>query len=245
MPGLQIVYEDNHLLVVTKPANILSQGDDTGDVSMVDIAKHYLKDKYQKQGNIYLGLVHRLDRPVGGLMLLAKTSKAATRLSEALAKKEIRRSYLAIAEGAMQSMRMEHFLLQDAQGFVRATEKNAKGAQIAILNASVLAQKERTSLCYVELATGRKHQIRAQFKLSGYPLQYDMRYGKGQVGKQIALYGAVLGLRHPTTKENLRFVSNPITDGKIESFALYRNEIEYFLKTVGEQNERSIGKNTI
>ena len=245
MPSLQVVYEDNHLLVVVKPANILSQGDDTGDISMVNIAKRYLKDKYQKQGNIYLGLIHRLDRPVAGLMLLAKTSKAATRLSEALSKKEIRRSYLAIAEGAMQSMRMEHFLLQDAQGFVGAATKNVKGAQIAILNASVLAQKEHTSLCYVELATGRKHQIRAQFKLSGHPLQYDMRYGKGKVGKQIALYGAVLELTHPTTKERLRFVSNPVTDGKIDSFSLYSNEIEEFLKTVGEQNERSIGENII
>lgn len=239
MQKLAVVYEDNHVLVVRKPANVLSQGDETGDPSMVDIAKHYLKSKYQKAGNVYLGLVHRLDRPVSGLLLLAKTSKAAERLSLALSKKEIQRNYLAIAEGAVPTQTMEHHLLQDKQGFVRAVKNTEKNAQRALLHTECLAQKENTSLCYVRLETGRKHQIRVQFQSIGHPLLYDMRYGQGQVGKQIALYGATLSFTHPTTKEKLFFCSHPIDDGEIHSFQAYKDEITSFLHHLGEEHERN------
>lgn len=245
MPKLHVVYEDNHILVVIKPPNILSQGDDTGDPSMVDIVKQYLKDTYHKPGNVYLGLVHRLDRPVAGLLLLAKTSKAASRLSQALVNKEIRRSYFAIAEGDFSGGILEHNLLQDARGFIIAANKEDSQAKRAVLRASVIAQKENSTLCYVELATGRKHQIRAQFQLAGHPLRYDMRYGRGQAGKQIALYGASLSLLHPTTKEPLLFVSDPLQDAHINSFAPYKKELKKFLEALGEEHERSTGANHI
>lgn len=240
MQELSVVYEDNHVLVVRKPANVLSQGDETGDPSMVDIAKHYLKTKYKKTGNVYLGLVHRLDRPVSGLLLLAKTSKAAERLSLALSKKEIQRNYLAIAEGNVPSQTLEHYLLQDKQGFVKTVKDAAKNAQRAVLHTETLAQKENTSLCYVRLETGRKHQIRVQFQSIGHPLLYDMRYGQGQAGRQIALYGATLSFTHPTSKEKLFFSSHPIEDGGIASFQRYKNEITNFLQQVGEEHERDL-----
>lgn len=240
MQALSVVYEDNHVLVVRKPANVLSQGDGTGDPSMVDIAKHYLKTKYQKTGNVYLGLIHRLDRPVSGLLLLAKTSKAAERLSLALSKKEIQREYLTIAEGTVPTQTLEHYLRQDKQGFIKAVSNTEKNAQRAILHTEYLAQKENSTLCYIRLETGRKHQIRVQFQSIGHPLLYDMRYGQGRVGKQIALYGVSISFTHPTTKEKLFFTSHPIKDGGIDSFQEYNNEITNFLHRLGEEHERDI-----
>lgn len=219
---LDVVFEDNHLLIIVKPPNILSQGDNTGDLSIVDLAKEYLREKYNKPGNVYLGLVHRLDRPVGGLMALAKTSKAAERLSLQLQKKEMRRSYIAIVEGKLKSQVLEEYIAQDKNGFMIKASSNDENAKFAKLSVSSISEKSNLTLCRIDLDTGRKHQIRSQLSMAGYPIRYDMRYGNGSPGKQIALWGAWLSLIHPISKERILFKSKPYTD----SFNEFKEEID-------------------
>ncbi|MDY5730873.1 MAG: RluA family pseudouridine synthase [Eubacteriales bacterium] len=238
---LDVVYEDNHLLIVHKPANVLSQGDNTNDINMVTLAKDYLRKKYNKPGNIYIGLLHRLDRPVSGLIALAKTSKAAQRLSEQLAKKEMKRNYFAVVQGNMQNQNISDYLLQDSEGFVRVVPKGTAGAQFAQLQCTALAHKDNTTLVYVELQTGRKHQIRVQLQNIGHSILYDMRYGQGVKGKQIALFAASLELVHPTTKEAMLFTALP----KIDSFKLYQTEIKEFLMELRKNHERNFSKTDI
>ncbi len=224
--NISVIYEDNHLLIVEKPPNILSQGDSTGDASMVDEVKKYLKEKYNKPGNVYVGLVHRLDRPVGGLMAIAKTSKAAKRLSEQLSTKSLKRKYIAVAQGVIdEPCTLENYLI-DNNGFITATDGNTTGAVKAKLTLKPIAIKNDNSLVELELFTGRKHQIRAQLKAFGHPILYDMRYGKGIKGKQIALWASQLSLEHPTTKEILTFKSIPNTS----SFDEFINEIKDFYR---------------
>lgn len=224
---LEIVYEDNHLLVVVKEPNVLSQGDITGDKTIVDLAKEYLKNKYNKPGNIYLGLVHRLDRPVGGLLVLAKTSKAAKRLSEALKKHDIKRGYLAVVSGIIEEKKQcVNYLVNNNNGFVNITDKNNKDAVYASMNVTPLAWTENSTLVSLNLDTGRKHQIRVQLKELGHPILYDMRYGEGKRGKQIALWAVKLSLQHPTLKNTITFTSYP----KSEAFNLFKKEINEFLK---------------
>ncbi|MGI6777252.1 MAG: RluA family pseudouridine synthase [Acetivibrionales bacterium] len=212
--AVNIIYEDNHLLVVEKPVNILSQGDSTGDADMLGILKDYIKNKYNKPGNVYLGLVHRLDRPVGGTMVFAKTSKAASRLSDEIRRGEFKKTYLAVVHGALQkkSGRMEHYLLKDTKtNMVRAVKETNKAAKIAILEYKTLASKENLSLVSIDLLTGRPHQIRVQFSAAGTPLFGDQRYGKSlnKAGWQIALWSSVITCSHPTLKERMIFRSLP------------------------------------
>lgn len=222
MQNLDIVYEDNHIIVVVKPPNILSQGDNTGDCSMVDIASNYIKHKYNKKGNVYLGLVHRLDRPVGGLMVLAKTSKAASRLSASLQKNEVKRSYIAVVEGNIRSQELINYIVQDNNGYMVNSTVYDPNAKKAVLNVMALESRQNTTLCKIDLKTGRKHQIRAQLSIAGHPLLYDMRYGNGVNGKQIALWGSWLSIVHPTTKKVLLFKSKPYT----KSFEQYGDIID-------------------
>ena len=211
----EIIYEDNHLLVAVKPPNQLTQGDETGDLALLDELKSYIKIKYQKPGEVYLGLVHRLDRPVGGLVAFARTSKAASRLSEQLRSHAMHRDYLAVVENSdalADEGKLHHWLMKDeASGNVRTAKPGTQGAQEAKLSYRVLARKDATALVHVVLETGRKHQIRVQFAASGHPLVYDMRYGHGEKGKSIALWGAMLTLTHPTLKESMTFTSIPRT----------------------------------
>ncbi len=211
---LEIVYEDNHLLVTVKPPNMLTQSDSTGDLCLHDACKAYIKDKYQKPGEVYLGLVHRLDRPVGGLVAFARTSKAAARLSEQLRSHHMEREYLAVVEGCNlpDEASLQHWLEKDeATGNVHPVKAGKAGAQEALLRYRVLARfsQDDTALVHVRLQTGRKHQIRVQLCASGHPIVNDMRYGKGVRGENIALWGAVLRFDHPTRKEPLCFVSKP------------------------------------
>ena len=231
----EIVYEDNHLLVAVKPPNQLTQGDATGDEALLDELKSYIKLKYNKPGEVYLGLVHRLDRPVGGLVAFARTSKAASRLSEQLRSHAMHRDYLAVVENGdtlADEGTLHHWLLKDeASGNVRAVKAGANGAQEATLHYTVLARKEGTALVHVVLGTGRKHQIRVQFASSGHPLRYDMRYGQGERGQNIALWGAMLSVTHPTLKQPMTFVSEP----RGEAYKPYAETIDRFLSGKGDQ----------
>ncbi|KPI46347.1 RluA family pseudouridine synthase [Clostridioides difficile] len=210
---IRVIYEDNHLLVVEKPVNILSQGDDTNDKDMVNLLKDYIKKKYNKPGNVYIGLIHRLDRPVGGVMVFAKTSKAASRLSEQVRNKTFNKTYLAIIHGNMKSGKdtLKDFLYKNKKtNMVTVVKKNHKDAKEAELDYKILNFKENLSLVQVNLKTGRSHQIRVQFSSRKHPLYGDQRYGKeiNKVGQQIALWSNKIELYHPTTKEKMEFTCN-------------------------------------
>ncbi len=223
---INVIYEDNHLLIVQKPAGLLSQGDATGDPSLVDEAKRYIKEKYQKPGEAYVGLVHRLDRPVGGLVALAKTSKAAQRLTDQLKSREMKREYLGVAQGTILAPLALHGWLckNERTGRMDVLGTPAPNAQEARLSAAPLATIAGTTLLHICLDTGRKHQIRAQLAAAGHPLLYDMRYGTGEKGENVALWGAVLRLTHPTRKESMLFFSSP--EGR--AFAPYGATIAAF-----------------
>lgn len=227
----EIIYEDNHLLVAVKPPNQLTQGDSTGDLALLDELKSYIKVKYQKPGEVYLGLVHRLDRPVGGLVAFARTSKAASRLSEQLRSHAMHRDYLAVVEKGdtlPDEGRLHDWLWKDeASGNVRVVKAGMPGAQEAKLCYHVLARQNGTALVHVVLETGRKHQIRVQFANSGHPLMYDMRYGHGERGQNIALWGAMLTLTHPTVKKAMTFTSLP----RGSAYDPYADAIHAFLIT--------------
>ncbi|MBQ9251344.1 MAG: RluA family pseudouridine synthase [Clostridia bacterium] len=206
-----VLYEDNHVLVAVKPPNMLSQADDTKDTDILTLLKEYIREEYNKPGNVYLGLVHRLDRPVGGLMVFARTSKAAARLSEQMRQHEMGREYLCIAVGEMEdTFTLTDYLWKDPiQNKVAVCEADQKGSQLAVLNGRCLARREGTSLCAIRLETGRKHQIRAQMSHAGAPLWGDNKYGGGIRGQQIALWGYKLSFVHPTTRKVMRFFSMP------------------------------------
>ena len=201
---INILYEDNHILVVEKPINMLSQSDNTKDIDLLTLVKEYIKEKYQKPGNVYVGLVHRLDRPVGGIMVFAKTSKAASRLSVQIKNHQLKKEYLAIVNGIIE---------EDEGTYIDKIKRLANGNSIvsnegkeAILNYHVLKRNEgkNTTLVKIDLKTGRHHQIRVQFSYHNHPLCGDQRYGK-QDKTQIALYAYHLEFVHPTTKKLLSF----------------------------------------
>lgn len=201
---INVIYEDNHLLVVEKAPNILVQSDETGDKDLLSILKDYLKVKYNKPGNVYLGLVHRLDRPVGGVMVFAKTSKAASRLSEQIRNHSFEKTYHAILCGKSEdSGVLIDKLKKDSKLNIVSVSENGKES---ILNYSLIGYKEGLSLVKIELKTGRSHQIRVQFSSRNLPLWGDQKYNKGaKVGEQIALFASSLSFFHPITKEKLTF----------------------------------------
>lgn len=208
---LEILYEDNHVIVVYKPANILSQGDATGDKDLLTIIKEYIKVSEHKPGNVYIGLVHRLDRPVQGVMVFAKSSKAASRLSDQIKKNEFQKHYLAVINGKLPEKKgiFKDYLFKDSNGNTTVTD--SKTGKESILEYEVLAEKDNLSLVRIHLVTGRHHQIRVQFASRGYPLVGDGRYGKYD-GRQIHLCSYQLSFIHPTTKEILNFERMPEKD---------------------------------
>lgn len=208
MNKIEVLYEDNHVIVVYKPANILSQSDITGDVDMLTLVKQYIKEKYNKPGNVYLGLVHRLDRPVQGVMVFAKTSKAASRLSKQIQNHEFSKQYLAIINGNLSEKKGEFrdYLEKQENGNTVVTDK--KHGKESVLRYEVLKEIDNLSLVNIELITGRHHQIRVQFSSRGYPLVGDQRYGK-QDNKQICLCSYKLSFIHPINKEKLTFERYP------------------------------------
>ena len=208
---INIVYEDNHVIVAVKPPNMLSQADKTKDADMLSMVKEYIKVKYNKPGNVYVGLVHRLDRPVGGLMVFARTSKAAARLSAQMREHAMGREYLCVTEGQVKDkFTLINYLVQNERmNRVMVCDADERGAQEAILHGHCLGRRGGLSLCSLRLETGRKHQIRVQMKEMGAPLWGDHRYGHGIPGQQIALWGYKLTFEHPTTRHIMTFQHLP------------------------------------
>lgn len=218
MKKLNIIYEDNHILVAEKPPNVPSQGDKTNDEDMLTVLKEYIKEKYQKPGNVYLGLVHRLDRPVGGVMVFAKTSKAAARLSEQVRNKTMQKEYLVVVDGKMDEKQkvLEDYLVKDQRNNVsKVVTKENKNAKYAKLEYEELKYREDNdiSLLRIHLYTGRHHQIRVQLSSRGHSIYGDQKYGTRGKGKQIALWAYRLSFQHPTTKEQLQFTCLPEMNG--------------------------------
>lgn len=212
--NIKILYEDNHVLVVEKPVNIPVQGDSSGDQDLLTILKEDIKVRYQKPGNVYLGLVHRLDRPVGGVIVFAKTSKAASRLSDILRKQEFDRSYLAVVWGtpAKKQAVLEHYLKKNhRKNQVSVVSANDKDAKKAKLEYKVVASTGELTLLHVKLHTGRPHQIRVQLTAIGCPLYGDQKYGSkiNSPGQQIALWAYSAKFQHPTKKESISLQSLP------------------------------------
>jgi len=216
---LPVVHEDNHLLAVIKPAGLLVQGDRSGHVTLLDLARRYLKRKYRKPGNVYLGLVHRLDRPVSGLVLLARTSKAARRLAEQFRAGTLAKTYLAVVLGrpARRQAELVSYLATrgDRQGRTRAGSAPFPGAREAKLFYRVRERRRGCTLLEVEPRTGRRHQIRAQLALLGHPILGDLKYGApGRLpGRRIGLHALRLVVAHPVGGERLVLEAPPPVDG--------------------------------
>ena len=208
MQKLNVLYEDNHIIVVEKIPNIPSQEDKTEDVDMLTIIKEYLKEKYDKPGNVYLALIHRLDRPVGGVMVFAKTSKAAARLSEEVRERKIKKEYLVVADGKFEKEKdtLEDYLLKnERKNISKVVAEGTKNAKLAKLDYEVLKYNEEIDLSVVRvlLHTGRHHQIRLQLSNIGHSIYGDQKYGTRGRGKQIALWAYRLSFVHPVTKEEM------------------------------------------
>lgn len=218
MQKLNIIYEDNHIIVVEKPVNIPSQADKTGDIDMLTLIKQYIKEKYNKPGEVYLGLVHRLDRPVGGVMVFAKTSKAASRLSEQVRVKDFKKKYLVIVDGKMskRSDLIEDYLLKNEKlNMSKVVKEGTKNAKLAKLEYEALKYDKDIDLSVlkVNLYTGRHHQIRVQLANIGNSIYGDQKYGKRGRGKQICLWAYELSILHPISKERMEFKVLPQTEG--------------------------------
>ena len=216
----RILFEDNHLLVALKQPNLLTQGDDTGDQDMLSLLKAYIKQKYDKPGDVYLGLVHRMDRPVGGLLCFARTSKAAARLSRQVQDGTLGREYVLVAQGnAPEGGHLEDHLLKNPDtNMVQVVPSYLRKGKLAVLDYRTIVRRDDLSLMTVQLQTGRAHQIRVQHAHRGHPLWGDMRYGNGVPGRQLALWACSLTLKHPTRDETLTFQSKPPRSGAWEAF---------------------------
>ena len=213
--GIKILYEDNHLIVCIKPAGVLSQSDGSGAPDMLTILKRYIKEKYQKPGEVYLGLVHRLDRPVSGVMVFARTSKAASRLSEQIRTRKVEKLYRCVVNGVLEgSGRLENFISKDEdKNIVTVIDSEKPGFKASYLDYRAIASKDGMTLTEVKLGTGRSHQIRAQMAHSGHPLVGDQKYGqKDNRCKDIALESFKLSFEHPVKREFITFEA-PIPEG--------------------------------
>ncbi|MEG1527904.1 MAG: pseudouridine synthase [Clostridia bacterium] len=226
-----ILYEDNHILVVVKPQNIPTQEDKSGDLDLLTLLKGYIKQKYNKEGEAYLGLVHRLDRPTGGIMVFARTSKAAARLSATFVTHEIEKRYLTVLCGELHIPQgtLTSYLKKNAlTNTVYVSNVGTAGAKKATLDYKVLDYAENLSLVDVVLETGRSHQIRVQFASQGNAVFGDVRYGGDRFGKgNLALFAYQLVLTHPVTNKRMVFVCYPPEDFPFNLFDVNKY-IDYF-----------------
>ena len=216
MNDIDIVYEDNHIIVVLKPQGVPTCGDESGDDSLLEGVRRYLKVTYEKPGNVYVGLIHRLDRPTGGVMVFAKTSKAASRLSEQMRGGDFEKKYFTVLVGTPkepQKTLVNYLKKNPVNNMVYLCPPTTDGAKMASLDYRVLQEREGLCLAEVRLHTGRTHQIRVQMAGLGHPVYGDMRYG-GENAKKgwLALWAYSLSFTHPVTKERMRFMVQPPAD---------------------------------
>jgi len=215
--NLRILYEDNHLLGVLKPGGLLTQGDRTGDDTALAMAKRYIKDKYKRPGNVFIGLVHRIDRPVSGVLLFARTSKAASRLAKEFHARRVDKTYLAVVLGHVEDDGGELVSwLERVRNRSRAVTGPSKDAKQAVLTYRVLDRRDGFSLLEVKPATGRHHQIRVQLAGISHPVAGDMKYGAPEplADKTIALHAARIAVKHPTRDETVTVESAPPADAR-------------------------------
>lgn len=215
--NLDILFEDNHIIVVNKKPGDISQGDKTGDTPLSEVVKSYIKEKYNKPGNVYLGVVHRLDRPTSGIIIFAKTSKALERLNKKLRDKEIKKTYWAVVKNRppKSSDTLIHFLKKDHQkNKSKAYEKEIKDSKKAILHYTILKQLDHYYLLEIQLETGRHHQIRSQLSHIGSPIKGDLKYGFPRSNKDasIHLHAHKIEFHHPVSKERLTIEAKPPND---------------------------------
>ena len=219
-----IIYEDNHIIVAEKPRNMPVQGDISGDMDFLSVIKEYVRVKYKKPGEAYIGLVHRLDRPVGGVMVFARTSKAAARLSAAIKQGSFFKEYYAVVKGKpADEAVLRDYLLKDGKRNVSSIVKEGTvGAKYAELAYSLIEQRQNSSLLKVILKTGRAHQIRVQLAGTGLPIIGDAKYGAG--GRTLSLWSARLGFEHPTKKEYVQFSYLPPNEWPWNLFEYINND---------------------
>ncbi|MCF8244924.1 MAG: RNA pseudouridine synthase [Saprospiraceae bacterium] len=206
---MKILFEDNHLIAVNKPNNVLVQGDETGDETLADQVKKYIKDKYEKPGDVYLGIIHRLDRPVSGVTIFARTSKALERMNKIFAEREVKKTYWAVVGRRPEPFNghLTHYILKDtSKNVVKAYDtmsSRAKGAKQADLDYELIAEIGDCCLLKVDLQTGRSHQIRAQLAKIGCPIRGDVKYGFPEPNKDssIHLHCKNISFEHPVKKE--------------------------------------------
>lgn len=216
MEELVVLYEDNHIIVVVKPQNIPSQGDISGDDDMLNKVKRYIKEKYNKEGEAFVGLVHRLDRPTGGIMVFAKTSKAAARLSQQIKDNQMNKTYYAITTQIpqiKQNILLNYLKKDEKNNIVKIVPQSEQGAKRAELSYKVLQTNENLALLEVKLITGRGHQIRVQMAGINCPLFGDNKYGKitNKKSVNLGLWAGRLEFLHPTTKQKMIFACPPDT----------------------------------
>jgi len=223
----EVIFEDNQIIVAVKPAGVLSQADDSGMPDMLTMLKAYIKEKYNKPGNVYLGLLHRLDRPVSGVMVFARTSKAASRISDQIRKREMTKIYRAVVEGEMEETegRLENWCTKDGKHNITTVSDRPLNSESkkAALRYRLIDRAEykgkMISLIKVELETGRSHQIRAQMAHCGHPLLGDAKYGTGLYKGDICLQSCLIGFKHPVKNEYIEFEMPLQMEGPWASFA--------------------------
>ncbi len=212
--NLQVIYEDNHIIVVNKRAGDIVQGDKTGDKPLSDIVKEYIKEKYNKPGNVYLGVVHRIDRVTSGIVIFARTDKALTRLNKMLqTHDEIKKTYWAIVDKKPIAKEAElvHFLVRNAkQNKSYAHDKIVPNSKKAILNYKVIKELDRYQLLEINLKTGRHHQIRSQLSKIGFPIKGDVKYGFKRANKDLSihLHARMIEFIHPVKKEPISLIAD-------------------------------------